>query len=203
MSNATDLWGQDIHRQAIPRESTGDWLDVHAAQVDETRKPATKTHGKVLFLRGDVSGNVRIPAGRILRTKPDGTGTVYRYVTEALAVLPDGADSVAVSVVAEEYGQSSNAAPGQICELVTPVEGVRGVVVWHKPSARPMMGEFRRDSEFHSVRFQRLAAQSHAQMLSRRHQMPSEHGGKSPYYRKNLAAVARAYGNREARRDRA
>lgn len=115
----------------------------------------------------------------------------------------DGADSVAVSVVAEEYGQSSNAAPGQICELVTPVEGVRGVVVWHKPSARPMMGEFRRDSEFHSVRFQRQAAQSHAQMLSRRHQMPSEHGGKSPYYRKNLAAVARAYGNREARRDRA
>lgn len=405
-----------IHRQAIPRESTGDWLDVHAAQVDETRKPATKTHGKVLFLRGDVSGNVRIPAGRILRTKPDGTGTVYRYVTEALAVLPDGADSVAVSVVAEEYGQSSNAALGQICELVTPVEGVRGVtngadwltdegadeesdaslqrryelawkakagvtraayeaaalsvpgvvdvyvadqhprgegtvdvvvqgsagiptaklleavkaaldnaivinhdvkakasapvsvsvravlelldavitdppystggmtlaskqispaqkyqnsgtkkiypamlgdtrdqrsyvfwatlwlsecwrvardgspllvftdwrqlpsltdavqaagflwrgvVVWHKPSARPMMGEFRRDSEFHSVRFQRQAAQSHAQMLSRRHQMPSEHGGKSPYYRKNLAAVARAYGNREARRDRA
>ena len=51
-----------IHRQAIPRESTGDWLDVHAAQVDETRKPATKTRGNVLFLRGDVSGNVRIPA---------------------------------------------------------------------------------------------------------------------------------------------
>ena len=116
-----------IHRQAIPRESTGDWLDVHAAQVDETRKPATKTRGNVLFLRGDVSGNVRIPAGRIVRTKPDGTGTVYRYVTEALAVPPDGAESVAVPVVAEEYGQSSNAAPGQICELVTPVEGVRGV----------------------------------------------------------------------------
>lgn len=48
-------------------------------------------------------------------------------MTEALAVLPDGADFVAVPVVAEEYGQSSNAAPGQICELVTPVEGVRGV----------------------------------------------------------------------------
>ena len=24
----------------------------------------------------------------------------------------------------------------------------RGIVVWHKPSARPMIGEFRRDSEF-------------------------------------------------------
>ena len=24
----------------------------------------------------------------------------------------------------------------------------RGIVVWHKPSARPMVGEFRRDSEF-------------------------------------------------------
>ena len=116
-----------IHKQAIPLDSTGEWLDVHAAQVDETRKPATKTRGNVLFLRGEQTGNVRIPAGRIVRTRPDGAGAVYRYVTEAFAVLPEGAESVAVPGVAEEYGQCSNAAAGQIAELVTPVEGIRGV----------------------------------------------------------------------------
>ena len=116
-----------IHRQAIPLQATGDWLDTHAAQVDENRKPATKARGNVLFLRGDGTGNIRIPAGRIVRTQPDGTGEVYRYVTDALAVLPEGAASVSVPVTAEEYGQGANAAVGQICELVTPVEGISGV----------------------------------------------------------------------------
>lgn len=116
-----------IHKQAIPRESTGEWLDTHAAQVDESRKSATKARGNVLFHRGDQAGNIRIPAGRVVRTLPDGKGDVYRYVTDELAVLPEGAASVAVPATAEEYGQGSNAAPGQICDLVTPVEGVRGV----------------------------------------------------------------------------
>lgn len=116
-----------IHKQAIPLESTGEWLDLHAAQVNEQRKAATKAKGLVLFLRGDQTGNIRIPAGRIVRTLPDGKGEIYRYVTDDLAVLPDGADSVAVPVTAEEYGQGSNATVGQICELVTPVEGIRGV----------------------------------------------------------------------------
>ena len=42
------------------------------------------------FLRGDQTGNVRIPAGRIVRTQPDGKGDIYRYVTDELAVLPEG-----------------------------------------------------------------------------------------------------------------
>ena len=116
-----------IHRQAIPLESTGEWLDLHAAQVNEARKAATKARGNVLFLRGDQAGNIRIPAGRIVRTLPDGKGEIYRYVTDELVVLPEGADSVAVPVTAEEYGRGANAAVGQICELVTPVEGIAGV----------------------------------------------------------------------------
>lgn len=36
-----------IHRQAIPREASGEWLDVHAGQVDLTRKESTKAMGKV------------------------------------------------------------------------------------------------------------------------------------------------------------
>lgn len=116
-----------VHRQAIPLQATGQWLDMHAAQVDENRKPATKAKGMVTFSRGDYSGNIRIPPGRIVRTKPDGTGAVYRYVTDELGVLPQGSDTVDVPATAEEYGQSSNAAQGQICELVTPVEGIRSV----------------------------------------------------------------------------
>lgn len=116
-----------VHKQAIPLQATGDWLDTHAAQVDENRKPATKARGNVLFWRGDGTGNIRIPAGRIVRTQPDGKGDVYRYVTDELAVLPDGAASVAVPATAEEYGQGANAAVGQICELVTPVEGISRV----------------------------------------------------------------------------
>lgn len=116
-----------VHKQAIPLQATGDWLDTHAAQVDENRKPATKARGSVLFWRGDGTGNIRIPAGRIVRTQPDGKGDIYRYVTDELAVLPDGAASVAVPATAEEYGQGANAAAGQICELVTPVEGISRV----------------------------------------------------------------------------
>ncbi len=116
-----------VHRQAIPLEATGEWLDTHAAQVDEKRKPATKARGNVLFLRGDGTGNIRIPAGRIVRTLPDGKGDIYRYVTDELAVLPEDAASVAVPATAEEYGQGANAAVGQICELATPVEGISGV----------------------------------------------------------------------------
>lgn len=116
-----------VHKQAIPLQATGDWLDTHAAQVDENRKPATKARGNVLFWRGDGTGNIRIPAGRIVRTQPDGKGDIYRYVTDELAVLPDGAASVAVPATAEEYGRGANAAAGQICELVTPVDGISRV----------------------------------------------------------------------------
>lgn len=119
-----------IFSQAVPLESSGQWLEVHAAQVDLTRKPALKALGTVLFSRpsgASTESNIRIPAGRIVRTRPDGEGIVYRYVTLADAVLPQGADSIAVTVEAEEYGAKANAAQGQICELATPVQGVGAV----------------------------------------------------------------------------
>lgn len=116
-----------VHRQAIPLDSDGEWLDLHCAQVDVTRKPATKARGDVLFHRSGARGNVRIPAGRIVRTKPDGNGRIYRYATLADAVLPENSDSMAVAVEAEDYGQLANATTGQICELATPVVGIGGV----------------------------------------------------------------------------
>lgn len=116
-----------VHRQAIPLEATDRWLDLHCDQIGIARKPATKARGNVLFLRGDARGNIRIPAGRILRTLPDGLGNIYRYITDELVVLPEDAASIPVPVTSEEYGQGANAAPGQICELVTPVVGISAV----------------------------------------------------------------------------
>lgn len=114
-------------RQAIPLHSTGEWLDVHCNQLGLNRKQATKAQGLVLFKRvaGETSlRNIPIPAGRIVRTQPDGRGEVYRYVSTDDAVIQSGELEVTVPVVSEEYGALANAGPGQICELVTPVSGV-------------------------------------------------------------------------------
>lgn len=115
--------------QAAPYHATGAWLDLHADGVGLTRRAATKAAGLVHFYRAKQghNGNISIPAGRIVRTKPDGAGQVYRYSTQDAAVLPANADHVAVLVLAESYGAAANASAGQICELVTPVSGVAGV----------------------------------------------------------------------------
>lgn len=121
---------QQVLGQSVPQQATGDWLDVHADGVDLARRPATRAAGNVLFVRGigaGTNGNIPIPAGRIVRTQPDGKGDVYRYVTTADAVLLAGNESVSVSVQAEEYGTAANAGVGQICELATPVPGVVSV----------------------------------------------------------------------------
>ncbi len=117
--------------EAFPETATADWLDLHADQIVVPRREATKALGLVAFCRSEASaatgGNVPIPAGRIVRTKPDGQGIVYRYVTTADAVLPAGSVQVLVPVEAEEYGRGANATAGQICELVTTVSGVESV----------------------------------------------------------------------------
>lgn len=121
---------QRLLQQVSPDGATGEWLDMHAVGVDVTRRPATKARGKVRFLRaaqGSPEANVTIPAGRIVRTLPDGAGRIYRYGTTDTAVLPAGADFVDVPVEAEDYGAAANASAGQICELATPVTGISGV----------------------------------------------------------------------------
>lgn len=121
---------QRLMKQAVPATSTGDWLDTHAASVNLSRRAATRARGNVRLYRAPASSpaaNITIPARRIVRTLPDGTGRIYRYSTLADAVLPAGADYVDVPAEAEDYGAAANASAGQICELVTPVEGVSGV----------------------------------------------------------------------------
>jgi uncharacterized phage protein gp47/JayE len=113
--------------QAFPKSSTTSWLDLHAEQVGLSRLPATKAEGIVYFTREDTSGNVTIPANRVVKTLPDGLGNEYRFVTTEETILPDGASEAAVSVVAEAYGRDANVTPGMITEIVTPISGIDAV----------------------------------------------------------------------------
>jgi uncharacterized phage protein gp47/JayE len=117
-----------VFEQAAPLTATDEgWMEWHAEQVEAPRKQATKARGLVRFARVSTSGNVPIPAGKIVRTEPDGAGQVYRYITTKDAVIRTGMNEIAVPVVAEEYGAASNASAGQITEMVTTVSGVDAV----------------------------------------------------------------------------
>lgn len=122
---------QTVLQQAAPYFSAGKWLDIHAQSVELERRQATKARGLVRFRRSPdslkSSGNVPIPSGRIVRTLPDGTGEVYRYITQEHTVLPAGDAEVAVIVESESYCASANASADMICELVTPVPGITQV----------------------------------------------------------------------------
>ena len=117
-----------VFEQAAPKTATDEaWMEWHAEQVEAPRKLATKARGMVRFARAATSGNVPIPAGKIVRTETDGAGQVYRYVTTQDAVIQNGMNEVAVEVEAEEYGAAANASAGQITEMVTAISGVDAV----------------------------------------------------------------------------
>lgn len=113
--------------QAYPDTATGGWLRLHCKQVDVFELELAKAVHTVYFTREASVGNVVIAAGRIVRTKPDGAGNVYRFISTERVVLQDGETEVAATVEAEEYGTASNVTAGQICEIVTTITGVDGV----------------------------------------------------------------------------
>ncbi len=119
---------ETVLRQVFPRYATGLWQDVHSEQIGNDRNLSTKARGYVHFIRNPANtGNVRIAAGRIVKTKPDGLGNVYRYISVVDTVLAEGTNSTLVLCEAEEYGALANAGYGQISELVTPIDGVISV----------------------------------------------------------------------------
>lgn len=116
-----------VLEQAFASTATGGWLDLHCLDVGVERKEAVKAQGTVYFVRTGSGGNVPIPAGRVVKTLPDGAGKIYRYITTAAVVLLDGETEVAVLVEAEDYGSAANATAGQISEIVTVIDGIDGV----------------------------------------------------------------------------
>jgi len=116
-----------VLKQAFADTATGFWLELHCKQVNVYRKGATKARHLLYFVRADSVGNVPIPAGRIVKTKPDGLGRVYRFVTLEAVVLADGLTEIAVNAEAEDYGQAGNVTVGQICEIATSIDGIDAV----------------------------------------------------------------------------
>lgn len=121
------LFFNGIFDQASPYTATGDWLDWHCKHVEVFRKEATKAIGTISFYRSETSGNVPISSGKIVKTKPDGLGNIYRYVTTEDVVLLDGETEVPVAIIAETYGSACNVGLGQIVEITTTIGGVDGV----------------------------------------------------------------------------
>lgn len=117
-----------VFGQLFPSLATGTWLDLHCAQVGVFRQEATKALGTVMFYREDTDGNVTIRKNTIVKTRPDGTGTVHRFVVLDSAVLTTGNASIIVDVESEDYGRQANVTAGMICEISTVFQGVDGVV---------------------------------------------------------------------------
>lgn len=116
-------------RFALPmsfaRYATGIWLDFHAWAVDLTRGTAGKAEGYIIFTRAGEStdGDIIIPAGTVIESPSIG-GRVYRVITGADAVIPDGAASSAIMAVAEAEGAAYNLGPGYYSILPKSVPGV-------------------------------------------------------------------------------
>ena len=121
------LFFDGIFKQASPYTATGAWLDWHCKHVEVYRKKATKAVGTISFYRAGTSGNVPIASGRIVKTRPDGMGNVYRFVTTEEVVLLAGETEVPAEVMAETYGSACNVGAGQIVEITTTIDGVDGV----------------------------------------------------------------------------
>ena len=94
-----------VFGQLSPTLATGSWLDLHCAQVGIARQAATKAVGRVTFYRDNTDDNISIRKSMIVKTRPDGTGQVYRFIVLETVVFPAGGIAISVGVASEDYGR--------------------------------------------------------------------------------------------------
>lgn len=102
----------------------GTWLDEHALQLGLTRNKATFTEGLVLFERSDTANNLIISKDKIVATKANIKGHIFRYLVTEETIIPAVEVSSLVPVRAEEVGKNYNVMANQITDLVTPINGI-------------------------------------------------------------------------------
>ena len=117
----SELW-QFLKDIIVPNmfvvSAKGKWLDLHAQTFGITRKPAQKTVGKVIFKRAS-KGNIKIPKGLIVKTKPDIFGESLSFTTIEEKVLTENLNQIEVMVQAQQEGSRYNVAPYAINTLTT------------------------------------------------------------------------------------
>ncbi|SFB95903.1 Uncharacterized phage protein gp47/JayE [Brevinema andersonii] len=107
--------------------ASGSWLDRNAEQLGLSRTQAKAAEGLVIFSRKDTNGNITIAKDKVVATKTDAQGCVFRYRVKETFILEDGSASISVPVLAENSGSAYNVLANQITEIVTPIPGIDSV----------------------------------------------------------------------------
>lgn len=102
----------------------GEWLDKKAEELSLKRYPAEKTRGYVIFSRGSSNQAITIAKDKIIASKPNSQGKLFRYKVQSDVILQEGVSAVGVLVEAEEDGAQYNLVGSQITEIITPVTGI-------------------------------------------------------------------------------
>lgn len=119
---------QEVVKQGFVQYASGEWLDINAGELAVERKPEQTAQGMVAFLRNpEVSGNIRIPKGSIIKTPPGPDGKELRFFTTSEAILPDKENEILVPVESENPSAEYSVGAGYLTELVTAIDGVIGI----------------------------------------------------------------------------
>lgn len=110
-------------KTAFPQWSYGTFLDMHAAMIPLTRKPAASA--AVTLTISGVSGTV-VPAGSKFATPASGDTPAAVFQTAAQVTI-GGGGTVSATATAVAAGLSGNVASGTITLLVQGITGVTGV----------------------------------------------------------------------------
>lgn len=109
---------------AFPQWSYGIYLDMIAEMEGLQRHPAVKATGEVVF--SGTPGTV-IPAGTMVSTVSDGENLAIEFQTTQQAII-DETGTVTVPIEAVEAGPIGNVAAEKIVIIMSPINGVSGVI---------------------------------------------------------------------------
>ncbi|MDP2361933.1 MAG: baseplate J/gp47 family protein [bacterium] len=108
--------------------ATGTWLDLKAREVGVRRLVAKQAQIRLTFGRATpATQDTLIPAGTIVRSKKDSTGSSTRFLTDNDVTLQTGQSATYVTATAETAGVAGNVGPATVTLIVTPISGIETV----------------------------------------------------------------------------
>ncbi|MGZ5025709.1 MAG: baseplate J/gp47 family protein [Methylobacter sp.] len=117
---------ETVFPNSFVQTATGAFLDLLAAAVNLTRKPAGAAKGLITFTRSDVNAAMTIPAATIIQTASI-NGFIYEMVTDAATAFQAGQATLTINCTAAAVGDSYNLAIGYYTILKTPLAGIISV----------------------------------------------------------------------------
>jgi uncharacterized phage protein gp47/JayE len=117
---------ETVFPNSFVETASGVYLDLLAAAVNLTRKPAGAAKGVITFTRADVNSPYTIPSGTVIQTAAI-NGFVYQMTTDADTPFQAAQATVDVNCTAAGTGDAYNLAPGYYAILPTPIAGITSV----------------------------------------------------------------------------